>query len=179
MIKDSAGFRIPSYFSGISSMNVRTDGQRTCHSSHVKAGQPTSKGRHPPTPSIGWSTLRPSYSSVRGRSSRRCSTTRTSPLRLSSGARRWPGHARESEEAIEASSGSYSCYARVGCHGGDCTVGTTPSVRPVVRTVAVVWGGRGGPAHREPPATAKPSRLWMVARHSSICSAAGGNLSNS
>ena len=57
-------------------------------------------------------------------------------------------------------------------------MGVAPSVRPATRAVAIAWGGRGGPARCEPPASAKPSMLWMVARHSSICSAAGGKLSS-
>ena len=108
MLRNSAGFSLPSYFSGISGLNVRTDGQRTCRNSRVKVGQPTSKGRHPPTPSAGSSTLRLLHPSVWRRSSRcRSTTTHASPQRLSSGARRWPGRARESEEAIEMSSGGW------------------------------------------------------------------------
>ena len=42
MIKNSAGFSLPLHFSGISGLNVQTDGQWTCRSSHVKAGKPTS-----------------------------------------------------------------------------------------------------------------------------------------
>lgn len=54
-----------------------------------------------------------------------------------------------------------------------------PSMRSGAWVVAVAWGGRGRPARREPPALAKPSRLSMVAHHSSICSAASGIFSSS
>lgn len=53
-----------------------------------------------------------------------------------------------------------------------------PFVQLPARAMAVAWGGCSGLAHLEAPTSAKPIRLWMVACHSSICSAAGGNLSN-
>ena len=46
MLKNSAGFNLPSYFSGIPGLNIREDGQWTCHSSRVKAWHPTSNGRY-------------------------------------------------------------------------------------------------------------------------------------
>ena len=58
-------------------------------------------------------------------------------------------------------------------------MGVAPSVRPAARAVVVAWGCCGGPAHCEPLASAKPSRLWMVACHSSICPGASGNLNSS
>ena len=49
MLKSSVELNLPSYFSGIFGLNVRGDGQRTCHSSLVKEGHPTLKGRYLPS----------------------------------------------------------------------------------------------------------------------------------
>ena len=59
MLKNSVGFSLPSYFFGISGLNMRDDGQRTCCNSRVNAGHPTSKGRYPPSPGVGSSTSGP------------------------------------------------------------------------------------------------------------------------
>lgn len=47
MLKNSAGFSLPSYFSGIYGLNVRADGQQTCRSSGVKVGHPNLERQAP------------------------------------------------------------------------------------------------------------------------------------
>jgi hypothetical protein len=164
MLRNSAGFNLPSYFSGISGLNVREDGQRTCHSSRVKAGHPSSKGRYPPSSGAGSSTsgpLRLSY--WRWVSRRRSIVARAPSPRLSSWACRWSQRARGPDEAIETSSGSRSHGSDhgpcAGCRGGDCTMGLAPSARPSAWAVVIAWGGRGRPARCDPPTSAKPIRL--------------------
>lgn len=160
MLKNSAGFNLPSYFSSISGLNVRADDQWTCRNSRVKAGHPPSKGRYPLSRGMGSSTSGPlRLSDWRWVLQNRSMVTHTSSLRLSFSTRRWSRRAQGLDEAIDTSLGSKSCgsgydpcagYRRV-----DSIVGVAPPVWPAAQDV-VACGGRDGSAHCDPPASAKP-----------------------